>query len=54
MVGLYKDPDGKKIDLTSTIGAYKSSQDQTSGEAVVEELRFEVSQLKIRLRKYEV
>jgi len=54
MIGLYKDPHGKKID---SIGAQRlSSQEQlqSSGEAVVEELRHEVSHLKMCLRKYEV
>ena len=55
MVGLYKDPQGKDIEITSSIGAQKpSSQEQSSGEAGVEELRREVFQLKICLRKYEV
>ena len=55
MVGLYKDPHGKNIEMTSSMGACKqSTQDQTLGGATMEELRSEVSQLKIRLRKYEV
>ena len=55
MVGLYKDPHGKKIEMTSSIGTHKqSTQDQSSGEATIEELRREVSQLKMDLRKYKV
>ena len=57
MVGLYKDPQGKDIEITSSIGAIgqrSSSQELSSGEAAVEGLRREVSQLKICLRKYEV
>lgn len=53
MVGLYKDPHGKKIEMTSSMGAYTDDY-QSSGEVAVEELRREVSQLKICLRKYEV
>ena len=48
MIGLYKDPHGKKMDSIGT------SEEQSSRDAVVEELRHEVSQLKMCLRKYEV
>ena len=55
MVGLYKDPQGKEIEITSSIGGQRpSSQEQSSGEAGVEELRREVYQLKTCLRNYEV
>ena len=54
MIGLYKDPHGKKIDSIGTQRLSSQEQLQSSGEAVVEELRYEVSRLKMCLRKYEV
>ena len=55
MVGLYKDPHGKTIEMTSSMGAHRhSTQDQSSGEVAMDDLRREVSQLKLCIRKYEV